>query len=73
MTNPYLKEVGLNLKQARKKLGMRQIEVEGKTGVSYRHYQNIEAGKVNVTLDTLCRLAGAFQTSVAELTKGSCC
>ena len=73
MTNTFLKEVGQNLKQARKKLGMRQIEVEGKTGVSYRHYQNIEAGKVNVTLDTLCRLAGAFQTSVAELTKASSC
>jgi transcriptional regulator with XRE-family HTH domain len=72
MTKLYLKEVGLNLKQARKKIGMRQIEVEEKTGVSYRHYQNIEAGRVNVTLETLCRLACAFGTSVAELTKGRC-
>lgn len=73
MTHIFLKEVGQNLKRARKKLGIRQIEVEGKTGVSYRHYQNIEAGRVNVTLGTLCRLALAFQTSVSEIVKASCC
>lgn len=72
MTKLYLKEVGNNLREARKRAGLRQIEVEAKAGVAYRHYQNIEAGKVNVTLETLCRLATAFGTSVANLTKGGC-
>lgn len=68
----FLKEVGQNLREARKKAGMRQVEVETKAGVAYRHYQDIEAGKVNVSLDTLCRLAGAFSTTVSNLTRGSC-
>ena len=68
----FLKEVGQNLREARKRAGMRQVEVETKAGVAYRHYQDIEAGKVNVSLDTLCRLAEAFNTNVASLTKGSC-
>lgn len=71
-TAVFLKEVGQNLREARKRAGMRQVEVETKAGVAYRHYQDIEAGKVNVSLDTLCRLAGAFNTTVANLTRGSC-
>jgi transcriptional regulator with XRE-family HTH domain len=73
MTKTYLKEVGENLRTARKHAGLRQVEVEKLSGVAYRHYQNIEAGKVNVTLTTLCRLASAFGTSVETLTKGKCC
>ncbi len=68
----FLKEVGQNLREARKRAGLRQVEVETKAGVAYRHYQDIEAGKVNVSLATLCRLAGAFNTTVADLTRGSC-
>jgi transcriptional regulator with XRE-family HTH domain len=68
----FLKEVGSNLRVARKEAGLRQVEVETKSGVAYRHYQDIEAGKVNVSLDTLCRLANAFNTTVANLCRGSC-
>ena len=68
----FLKEVGTNLREARKRAGLRQVEVEAKAGVAYRHYQDIEAGKVNVSLDTLCRLASAFNTTVSNLCRGSC-
>lgn len=71
-TAVFLKEVGTNLREARKRAGLRQVEVETKAGVAYRHYQDIEAGKVNVSLDTLCRLASAFNTTVANLCRGSC-
>ncbi len=68
----FLKEVGSNLRNARKRAGMKQVEVETKAGVAYRHYQDIEAGKVNVSLDTLCRLADAFNTTVSDLCRASC-
>ncbi len=69
MTKTLFREVGRNLRDARKKAGLRQKEVVAVSGVAYRHYQNIEAGRVNVTLETLCRLAEAFGTSVSELTR----
>jgi DNA-binding XRE family transcriptional regulator len=72
MTMHYRKEVGQNLRAARKSAGLKQSQVEEVSGVGYRHYQDIETGKVNVTLDTLCRLAVAFRTNVAKLTKGRC-
>ena len=72
MTLEFRKDVGENLREARRKAGLRQVEVPAVAGIAYRHYQDIETGKVNVTLDTLCRLAQAYKTSVARLTKGRC-
>jgi transcriptional regulator with XRE-family HTH domain len=69
MVEVFLKEVGHNLREARKHAGLRQVEMETLCGVTYRHYQNIEAGRVNVTLQTLWRLASALGTSVADLTR----
>lgn len=63
----YLRLVGAKIKAARLKRGLRQIEVHESCGLSYRHYQNIEAGKVNVTLGTVFRLASLYGTSPDEL------
>lgn len=41
----------------RKAKGLRQIDLAEKSGVAYRHLQDIEAGKVNISLDTLFRIA----------------
>lgn len=43
----------------RKARGLRQEDME-KFGLSYKYYQRIEAGKVNVTLKTLEKIAKAF-------------
>jgi len=72
MTAQFRKDVGLNLKAARKAAGLKQSQIEEAAGVGYRHYQDIETGKVNVSIDTLCRLAQAFRTSVEKIVKGSC-
>lgn len=72
MSAEFRKEVGVNLKEARRKAGLKQAEVPTVAGIAYRHYQDIETGKVNVTLDTLCRLAQAYKTSVAKLVRGRC-
>jgi transcriptional regulator with XRE-family HTH domain len=63
----YLHTVGLTIKAARVRAGLRQIDVNERTGLTYRHYQNIEAGKVNVTVGTLCRLARLFKLSIKDL------
>jgi transcriptional regulator with XRE-family HTH domain len=67
--NQYLKQVGMNTKIARIKARLKQMDVHEKTGLDYRHYQDLEAGKVNATLDTLYKLAKLFKVDVDELTK----
>ena len=52
-----LKLVGSKIKQLRKEKGLRQTDVADGTGISYRHYQEIESGRVNVTVSTLGRIA----------------
>ncbi len=65
----YLRQVGRNLKAARAKSGMKQVDVSLFSGLSYRHYQSIEAGKVNVTLETLFRLSRLYKVDVQDLVK----
>lgn len=62
-----LKQVGMNLKSARRSARLRQTDLATKSGVAYRHYQDIEAGKINLTLDTLFRLAKALDVHPAAL------
>ncbi|MEW6056609.1 MAG: helix-turn-helix transcriptional regulator [Bdellovibrionota bacterium] len=63
----YLQQVGKNIKSARLKAGLRQVDLEEKIGLNYRHYQNIEAGKSNLSLETLYRLAKLFKVDVKDL------
>ena len=62
-----LQKIGLNIRTARLKAGLRQIDVEARSGLTYRHYQNIETGRVNVTVATLYRLSKLFKVDVSEL------
>lgn len=64
-----LKQMGRNIKAARVRAGLRQIDIEEKVGISYRHYQHIEAGKANVTMRTLYTLAKLFKVSIHEFTR----
>jgi transcriptional regulator with XRE-family HTH domain len=63
----HLRQLGKNIKAARKSCGLKQVEVYEGCGLTYRHYQNIEAGKVNVTVDTLLRLSKLFKISMRDL------
>jgi transcriptional regulator with XRE-family HTH domain len=72
MSTAILKEIGANLKAARKRAGLRQLDLETKFGITYRHYQNIEAGRINMSVLTLCRLAKILDTTVSDLTRGHC-
>lgn len=63
----YLRRVGHRIKAARLKCGLRQVDVEELIGISARHYQKIEAGRVNVTLETIYKLARLYQSDVDKL------
>lgn len=65
--NEYLRVLGKKIRAARVQAGLRQIDVNERIGLTYRHYQDIEAGKVNVTIGTLCRLSRLFETDIKDL------
>jgi transcriptional regulator with XRE-family HTH domain len=65
----YLRQLGKNIKAARTRRGMKQMDIHEGSGVTYRHYQNIEAGRVNVTIETLFRLAAILGVRIEELVR----
>ncbi|HMN67497.1 MAG TPA: helix-turn-helix domain-containing protein [Bdellovibrionales bacterium] len=52
----FLKEFGKALKTTRKQMGLSQVTAAQDMRIDYRHYQNIEGGKINLRLDTLIKL-----------------
>jgi transcriptional regulator with XRE-family HTH domain len=65
-----LKELGLRIQRARKRLGLSQEEFAFKAELDRSYVGGIERGERNVTFGTLCRLAKALNTDVGTLTKG---
>ncbi len=62
----FLKEFGQTLKTTRKQMGLSQVTAAQNMKIDYRHYQNIEGGKINLRLDTLMKLVKFY-----NLTKGA--
>ena len=60
-----LKKVGNRIRACRIKAGLNQEEVEN-FGVSWKHYQKIEAGQTNTTVKILYKLAKAFKCHPRE-------
>jgi transcriptional regulator with XRE-family HTH domain len=58
--------IGNRIKELRKARNLRQEDM-ARFGLSYKYYQRIEAGKVNMTLKTLEKIAGALGVDAAEL------
>lgn len=52
----FLKEFGQTLKSTRKQMGLSQVTAAQNMKIDYRHYQNIEGGKINLRLDTMMKL-----------------
>ncbi|MFA4971707.1 MAG: helix-turn-helix transcriptional regulator [bacterium] len=59
-TDQLLKRVGLQVRACRVKAGLKQEDVED-FGVSWKHYQKVEAGTTNTTIRILYKLAKAFK------------
>lgn len=62
----FRQKVALKIKKARQRAGITQEGME-KHGFNIRHYQDIEGGKVNITLKTFYRLAQVFKVSPEKL------
>ena len=59
--NEFLKDFGHQLKKRRKAMGLSQVNAAHQMKIDYRHYQNIEGGKINLRLDTFLKLVEFYQ------------
>jgi transcriptional regulator with XRE-family HTH domain len=59
--------VAANSRKARARLGITQQEAAELIDVTPRYYRDIEAGRVNLTLETLQRLATRLQVPAHQL------
>lgn len=55
---------GEAIRVRRKRRGLNQIDAARAMGVDYRHYQNLETGKINMRLDTFFHLAKFYDLDV---------
>ncbi|MBU2543463.1 helix-turn-helix domain-containing protein [Patescibacteria group bacterium] len=60
-------KIGKKLKEARQKLGLRQVDVAEKAGISVNYYARIERDKENPTVDTLEGVLKALKLKSANV------
>jgi len=58
--------IGNRIKEIRRAKGLRQEDME-QFGISYKYYQKVEGGKVNVTLGTLEKIADALEIDAKDM------
>ncbi len=63
----FLKKLGNRLKELRKAKGHTQLEFAEKNKISYRHYQDIESGKINIRLLTLLDICQGLKIKIHDL------
>jgi transcriptional regulator with XRE-family HTH domain len=64
---PIVGDLGSNLREARKNLGLTQEQVADRSGVHATEVSRIEAGKRDPQVSTLLRLAAAVEVPAGEL------
>lgn len=60
-------EIGRNLFNYRKKIGLTQIEVAEKANLSDRTYADIERGSVNMRVDTLLKICDVLRITPNDI------
>lgn len=65
-----LSQIGLRVLRRRQELGLTQDAVAARLGITAPNIAHIEHGKQNVTVQTMCKLAEALETSAQELMFG---
>ncbi|MCB0272643.1 MAG: helix-turn-helix transcriptional regulator [Bdellovibrionales bacterium] len=63
------KIIANNIRTSRESQGWSQEEAAHRVNVHFRHYQKIEYGKVNVTIDTLVKVCKGFGINIQDLFK----
>jgi transcriptional regulator with XRE-family HTH domain len=59
--------IALNVRRIRTHLGLTQESVAFSAGLALRHYQKIEAAELNITLESLVRIAKALKVDISKL------
>lgn len=60
-------KIGKKLKEARKKLGLKQSDVAEKANISVNYYARIERNEENPTLETLERVLKALKLKSSDV------
>jgi transcriptional regulator with XRE-family HTH domain len=61
------KQIGLRLRELRKKRGLSQEQAAAQAGITTSHLSNIESGKENPTVDTFTGLASTLGVSLSDI------
>jgi transcriptional regulator with XRE-family HTH domain len=69
MKHPAKSVFGRNFREARKRAGLSQADIERRTGILRSSISDVEKGKQNVTIDTMERLAASVSVDMATLLK----
>ncbi len=67
MAIAYRRTVGQQIRAYRKEAGLTQEQLAEKASLSYKYLGEVERGIVNVSLDSLMRIAKALRLKVADL------
>lgn len=61
------KEFGIALKKIREETGLSQEKFALSIGMDRTYYASVEAGKRNISLQNICKIAKGFDISVSAL------
>ena len=67
MAFPYRRIVGQKIRAYRKQAGLSQEKLAEKASLSYKYLGEVERGYVNVSLDSLMRLAKSLKVKLRDL------
>ncbi|MDI1451771.1 helix-turn-helix transcriptional regulator [Polyangium sp. 6x1] len=67
VTSPLLVEIGARIRDIRLEQGMSLDQLARRSGVAKGNLSSTEHGRVNITVETCLRIAGALGVSAAEL------
>lgn len=67
MAFPYRRIVGQKVRAYRKEAGLSQEALAEKASLSYKYLGEVERGYVNVSLDSLMRIAKALKLKLRDL------
>jgi len=69
MKNTELQRFAKNMKNLREAIGLSQGDIHRATGIDRAYISNLEAGKQNLTLETIAKIAKALGVPMEDLVK----
>ena len=66
----YKKEMGLRIKNRRKKLSMTQEEIAEKLNISVKHFSEVERGIAGLSIENLIKISEILNLSLDYIIKG---